>query len=110
MPTPWRPQDTTTMALYGAYADAPQAPRAPRPAYGQSKDGRDALKHVRLSLSVRGAGGLPWRLGGREGNRSARVATPGALEECLALGLAGMRGSVAAIDVQICFWKARRPV
>jgi len=32
MPTPWLHQDTTTLALYGAYADAPQTPGAPRPA------------------------------------------------------------------------------
>jgi hypothetical protein len=29
--TPWLHQDTTTIALYGAYADEPQAPGAPRP-------------------------------------------------------------------------------
>ena len=28
--TPWLPQDTTTIALYGAYADEPQRPEAPR--------------------------------------------------------------------------------
>ena len=28
--TPWLPQDTTTIALYGAYEDDPQAPGAPR--------------------------------------------------------------------------------
>jgi hypothetical protein len=32
IPTPWLPQDTTTIALYGAYADDPQTPGAPRPA------------------------------------------------------------------------------
>src|SRR5436305_14553812 len=48
IPTPWRHQDTTTIALYGAYADEPQTLGAPRPAYGHSKDGRDALKQVRL--------------------------------------------------------------
>jgi transposase len=95
IPTPWLHQDTTTMALYGAYADEPKAPRAPRPAYGQSKDGRDDLKHVRLSLGVRGDGGIPLRLGVRDGHRSDSVETPVAIEECLALGLAGMRGIVA---------------
>jgi Domain of unknown function (DUF4277) len=44
MPTPWLPQDTTTMRLYGAYeglperrppeAEADTAPLAPRPAHG----------------------------------------------------------------------------
>src|SRR5215471_16539612 len=32
IPTPWRHQDTTTIALYGAYKDEPQTPKAPRPA------------------------------------------------------------------------------
>jgi transposase len=95
IPTPWLRQDTTTIALYGAYADAPKTPRAPRPAYGHSKDGRDDLKQVLLSLGVRGDGGIPLRLGVRDGNRSDSVETPRAIEECLALGLAGMRGIVA---------------
>src|SRR5215469_11309159 len=34
IPTPWLHQDTTTITLYGAYADEPQAPGAPRPTYG----------------------------------------------------------------------------
>src|SRR5262245_51836443 len=41
IPTPWLHQDTTTIALYGAYADAPTTSHAPRPAYGHSKGGRD---------------------------------------------------------------------
>jgi transposase len=52
IPTPWLHQDTTTIALYGAYEDAPKMPTAPRPAYGHSKDGRDDLKQVLLSLGV----------------------------------------------------------
>jgi transposase len=95
IPTPWLPQDTTTIALYGAYEDAPHMPGAPRPASGQSKDGRDDLKHVLLSLGVSGDGGIPLRLGVRDGHRSDRVETPLAIEECLALGLEGMRGIVA---------------
>jgi transposase len=47
------------MACYGAYADDPQTPGAPRPAYGPSKDGRDDLKQVLLSLGVSGDGGIP---------------------------------------------------
>src|ERR671936_181421 len=93
--TPWLHQDTTTIALYGAYADEPKTPRAPRPAYGHSKDGRDDLKQVLLSLGVSGDGGLPLRVGLRDGNRSDRVETPMAIEECLALGLDGVRGIVA---------------
>jgi hypothetical protein len=89
IPTPWLPQDTTTIALYGADADAPHTPGAPRPAYGHSKDGRDALKQGLLSLGVSGAGGSPLRVGLRDGNRSDSVAPPGALAACLALGLAG---------------------
>jgi transposase len=95
IPTPWLHQDTTTVALYGAYADAPKMPRAPRPAYGHSKDGRDDLKQVLLSLGVSGDGGLPLRVGIRDGNRSDSVETPLAIEECLALGLDGVRGIVA---------------
>jgi transposase len=95
IPTPWLHQDTTTIVLYGAYEDDPQTPGAPRPAYGHSKDGRDDLKQVLLSLGVSGDGGLPVRLGLRDGNRSDSVETPLAIEECLALGLAGVRGIVA---------------
>jgi transposase len=95
IPTPWLHQDTTTIALYGAYADAPQTPGAPRPAYGHSKDERDDLKQVLLSLGVSGDGGLPLRVGVRDGNRSDSVETPIAIEECLALGLEDVRGIVA---------------
>src|SRR5499433_630234 len=95
LPTPWLHQDTTTIALYGAYADEPKSPEAPHPAYGHSKDGRDDLKQVLLSLGVSGDGGIPLRLGLRDGNRSDSVETPVAIEECLALGLEGMRGIVA---------------
>src|SRR2546428_10775756 len=95
IPTPWLHQDTTTIVLYGAYEDEPQTPGAPRPAYGHSKDGRDDLKQVLLSLGVSGDGGIPLRLGVRDGNHSDSVETPVAIEECLALGLEGMRGIVA---------------
>ena len=93
--TPWLHQDTTTIMLYGAYEDEPQTPGAPRPAYGHSKDGRNDLKQVLLSLGVSGDGGVPVRLGMRDGNRSDSVETPVAIEECLALGCEGMRGIVA---------------
>jgi transposase len=59
IPTPWLHQDTTTIALYGAYEAAPKIPGVPRPAYGHSKDGRDNLKQVLLSLGVSGDGGPP---------------------------------------------------
>src|SRR5499427_1575904 len=95
IPTFWLHQDTTTIALYGAYKDEPKLPGAPRPAYGHSKDGRADLKQVLLSLGVSGAGGIPLRLGIRDGNRSDSVETPLAIEECLALGLEGVRGIVA---------------
>ena len=95
LPTPWLHQDTTTIAFYGAYKDEPQTPGAPRPAYGHSTDGRNDLKQVLLSLGVSGDGGIPLRLGVRDGNRSDSVETPVAIEECLALGLEGMRGVVA---------------
>ena len=95
IPTPWLHQDTTTIALYGAYEDEPRTPGAPRPAYGHSKDGRGDLKQVLLSLGVSGDGGVPLRLGVRDGNHSDSVETPLAIEECLALGLEGVRGIVA---------------
>jgi transposase len=75
IPTPWLHQDTTTIALYGAYEDEPQTLGAPRPAYGHSKDGRDDLKQVLLSLGVSGDGGS-LRIGVRDGNRSDSVETP----------------------------------
>src|SRR6516164_3623482 len=65
IPTPWLHQDTTTIALYGAYEDEPKSPEAPHPAYGPSKDGREDLKQVLLSLGVSGDGGIPLRLGVR---------------------------------------------
>src|SRR5262247_2231847 len=95
LPTPWLHQDTTTIALYGAYEDEPSLPGAPRPAYGHSKDGRGDLKQVLLSLGVSGDGGLPLRLGMRDGNTSDSIETPVAIEECLALGLEGVHGIVA---------------
>jgi hypothetical protein len=57
--TPWIPQDTTTISLYGAYADGSDASPAPRPASGQNTDGRGDLKQGLLSLGVSGDGGLP---------------------------------------------------
>jgi transposase len=38
--TPWLHHDTTTISLYGAYADVGTASDAPRPTYGHNKDGR----------------------------------------------------------------------
>jgi transposase len=92
--TPWLHQDTTTITLYGAYADEPKTPGAPRPAYGHSKDGRADLKQVLLSLGVSGDSGLPLRVGIRDGNTSDSVETPFAIEECLSLGLEGVQGIV----------------
>src|SRR2546427_8937286 len=95
LPRPWLHQDTTIIALHGAYADEPKSPEAPHPASGHSKDGRDDLKQVLLSLGVSGDGSIPLRLGRRDGKRSDSVETPVAIEECLALGLEGVRGIVA---------------
>ena len=96
LPTPGLPQDTTTIARSGADQDEPQTLGAPRPADGHRTDGRDDRKPVRLRLGVSGAGGIPRRLGGRDGKRRESVETPQAIAECLAVGLAGRRGSVAA--------------
>ena len=105
IPTPWLHQDTTTITLYGAYEGTPEPseeqagesklPVAPRPAHGHSKDGHPELKQVLLSLSVSGDGGLPLRLGVRDGNTSDSTENPIAIEECLALGLEGVIGIVA---------------
>ena len=95
--TSWLHQDTTTITLYGAYEEAArpvQGPVPPRPAYGHSKDGHDDLKQVLLSLGV-SSDGLPLRMGLRDGNTSDSTETPVASEECLALGLDGVRGMVA---------------
>jgi transposase len=94
IPAPWLHQDTTTITLYGAYENAPQLPGAPRPASGHSKDGHADLKQVLLSLGV-SSEGLPLRMGVRNGNTSDSTETPVAIEECVALGLDGMRGIVA---------------
>jgi len=107
--TPWLHQDTTTLSLYGASAgteqgsadtneetaEEPVLPVAPRPAHGHSKDGRPDLKQVVLSVGVSGDGGLPLRMGIRDGTTSDSTETPVALEECIALGLEGMVGIVA---------------
>jgi transposase len=95
IPIPGLSQETTTIALYGVYADDAKAPGAPRPAYGHSKEGRDELKQVLLSLGVSGDGGLPRRLDVRDGNTSDSVETPLAIAEGLSLGLAGVQGRVA---------------
>jgi transposase len=95
--TPWLHQDTTTITLYGAYEDethSGEGPVPPRPAYGHSKDGRDDLKQVLLSLGV-SSEGLPLRMGVRDGNTSDSTETPVAIEEYMALGLDGVRGIVA---------------
>src|SRR5215471_421287 len=95
--TPWLHQDTTTITLYGAYEEAARPVAGlvpPRPAYGHSKDGRDDLKQVLLSLGV-SSDGLPLRLGLRDGNTSDSPEPPVAIEECVALGLDGMHGMVA---------------
>jgi transposase len=104
LPTPWLHQDTTTITLYGAYEEgeptrtqhsqSPERPVPPRPAYGHSKDGHEALQQVLLSLGV-SSDGLPLRLGVRDGNTSDSRETPVAIEECVALGLDGVRGIVA---------------
>src|SRR4030095_4203776 len=63
--TPWLHQDTTTITLYGAYEEEARPGEGlvpPRPAYGQSKDGRDGIKEELLTLGV-STDGLPLRMG-----------------------------------------------
>jgi len=93
------------MRLYGASADAPKSPEAPPPASGHRTEGRDDLTQGRLRLGVSGDGGLPLRVGLREGHRRERVATPRALEEGLAWGWDGGRGRVAESQAS-----SRRPL
>ena len=103
--TPWLHQDTTTLALYGAYEGGKQTrrplpspaagPVPPRPAYGYNKDGHPDLKQVLLSLGGSNDGGLPIRCGVRDGNTSDSTELPVAFEECLALGLEGVIGLVS---------------
>jgi transposase len=93
--TPWIHQDTTTIALYGAYDEGRVGVEWPRPAYGYSKAGRRDLKPVLLSLGVSGDGGLPLRLGLHDGNASDTVDVPRAIEQSLALHLGGLQGMVA---------------
>jgi transposase len=93
--TPWIHQDTTTIALYGAYEAAREGAQEPRPAYGYSKDGRSDLKQVLLSLGVSGDGGLPLRMGLHDGNTSDSVDVPRAIQQSVALNLDGLQGLVA---------------
>src|SRR5262245_8196655 len=97
IPTPWLHQDTTPMAVSGPGADDPQPPGAPRPASGQSPEGRDALQQVLLRLGGSGEGGLPLRGGRRDGNRRESVEPPVALAEGQALGVEGGRGLVSSV-------------
>jgi transposase len=95
--TPWLHQDTTTLTLYGAYEEEARpvtGPVPPRPAYGHSTDGHDDRKQVLLSLGV-SSEGLPLRRGLRDGHTSDSTETPVAIEDCVALGLDGVRGIVA---------------
>ena len=64
-----------------------------RPACGHSKDGRDDLKQVLLSLGM-SSDGLPLRMGLRDGHTRDSTETPVAIEECVALGLDGVHGIV----------------
>jgi hypothetical protein len=50
---------------------------------------------VLLNLGVRGDGGLPLRVGIRDGHTRDRIETPLAIAACLVLGLEGVRGLVA---------------
>jgi transposase len=90
--TPWIHQDTTTIALYGAYEAARESAQEPRPAYGYSQDGRGDLKQVLLSLGVSGDGGLPLPMGLHDGNASDSIDVPRAIEQSVAFNLDGLQG------------------
>ena len=51
IPAPWLHQDTTMIALYGAYEDKSQLPGAPRPTYEHSKDGHNSSNDFSLVYS-----------------------------------------------------------
>src|SRR5262249_32436682 len=94
VPPPGAIQEPTRIPLSGPWEGGPRPVQGlvpPRPADGPSQDGHDDLQQVLLRLGVR-RDGLPLRLGVREGNTSDSPDTPGAIEECLALGLEGGRG------------------
>jgi transposase len=93
--TPWIHQDTTTISFYGAYEDRQVEDKGPRPTYGYSKDGRDDLKQVILSLGVSRDGGLPLRMGLHDGNHSDTVDVPEAIEQSVGFNLGGLHGLVA---------------
>jgi transposase len=93
--TPWIHQDTTTIGLYGAYEEGRADAQGPRPTYGYSKDGRDDLKQVLLSLGVSGDGGLPLRMGLHDGHTSDTVDVPRAIAQSVVLNLDGLQGIVA---------------
>src|SRR5262245_35711469 len=60
------------------------------------------LKQVLLSLGVSGDGGVPLRLGMRDGKTSDSVERPGAMEACLARCLQGVHGVVADSKAYSC--------
>ncbi len=93
--TPWLHQDTTTIALYGAYEDDQADGKGPRRTYGYSKDARGGLKQMLLSLGGSGDGVLPLRMGLHDGNTSDSVDVPRPIEQSLALNLNGLEGIVA---------------
>jgi hypothetical protein len=76
----------------GQGPQAPAGPVPPRPASGHSQEGHDARTQVRWSLGVSSDGGVPLRLGVRDGNTRESPETPGAIAACLALGRAGRCG------------------
>jgi hypothetical protein len=58
VPTPWLHQDTTTIALYGAYADEPKTVGAPRPprSRGLSKQGAFSCEECCIPAHLPGRG------------------------------------------------------
>ena len=118
--TPWLHQDTTTLTLYGAYEEearpgaqsqpAPGRPIPPRPAYGHSKDGRDELKQVLLSLGV-SSDGLPLRMGVRDGNTVTAQRPPWPLKSVWRSASTGCAASWPTVKLTVnarwdCAWSS----
>jgi hypothetical protein len=97
IPPPWLPPDTTTLPSRGPMRRSPPGRRA-RPAaacvWATAKMGM-MISSTCSCVSGCAVRASPLRMGLRDGNTSDSIETPVAMEECVALGLEGVRGLVA---------------